>query len=112
MAKYLDSISITVCARYLEYIIAERQEEMPDFHDRLSVIYLDMTLAAKRKGDESELTFVQWGVFLTYVIIEARNECYQKLLAFIDSDQYYSVSKLFSLVSSTGAHALYRIAPY
>ncbi len=54
VVKYLDSISITVCARYLEYIIAERQEEMPDFHDRLAVIYLDMTLAAKRKNDESE----------------------------------------------------------
>ena len=112
MANYLDSISMTICARYLEYIIAERHEEIPDFHDRLSVTYLDMTLAAKRKSDESELTFVEWGVFLTYFIIEARNECYQKLLAFIDSDQYFSVSKLFSLVSSTGAHALYRIVPY
>ena len=103
---------MTVCARYLEYIIAERHEEIPDFHDRLSVIYLDMTLAAKRKSDESELTFVRRGVFLTYLPIEARNECYQKLLTFIDSDQYYSVNKLFALVSSTGAHALYRITPY
>jgi len=84
VVNYLHSISMTVCARYLEYIIAERHEEIPDSHDRLSVIYLDMTLAAKRKSDE-----------------KARNECYQKLLAFIDSDQYYSVSKLFSLVSST-----------
>jgi hypothetical protein len=54
VVKYLDSVSITICARYLEYIIAERQEEIPDFHDRLAVIYLDMTLAAKRKNDESE----------------------------------------------------------
>lgn len=68
MANYLDSISMTICARYLEYIIAERHEEIPDFHDRLSVTYLDMTLAAKRKSDESELTFVEWGVFLTYFI--------------------------------------------
>jgi Vam6/Vps39-like protein vacuolar protein sorting-associated protein 39 len=103
---------MTVCARYLEYIIAERHEEIPDFHDRLAVIYLDMTLAAKRKSDESEFCFVQRGVFLTYSTIEARNENYQKLLAFIDSNQYYSVSKLFSLVSSTGAPALYHIAPY
>ncbi|KAF8333851.1 hypothetical protein F5887DRAFT_991627 [Amanita rubescens] len=84
VVKYLDGVSITVCARYLEYIIAERQEEIPDFHDRLAVIYLDMTLAAKRKNDE-----------------KTRQECYQKLLAFIDSDQYYSVSRLFSLVSSS-----------
>ena len=32
------------------------------------------------------------------------------LLAFIDSNEYYSVSRLFSLVSTTGGHALHRIA--
>ncbi len=41
---------------------------------------------------------------------ETRQEYYQKLLAYIDSDQYYSVSRLFSLVSSTGGYPLHRIA--
>ncbi|KAK2460159.1 hypothetical protein APHAL10511_007838 [Amanita phalloides] len=81
---YLQGINTNVCARYLEYIIAERHEDRPDFHDRLAVIYLDMTLAAKRGNDE-----------------KARQESYKKLLAFIDSNRYFSVSKLFALVSST-----------
>ena len=54
MANYLDSINTKICARYLEHIITERHEEMPDYHDRLAVIYLDMTLGAKRDNDESK----------------------------------------------------------
>ncbi|KAF8634148.1 hypothetical protein AX15_001050 [Amanita polypyramis BW_CC] len=84
VANYLDSINTKICARYLEHIIMEWHEEIPDYHDRLAVIYLDMTLDAKRDNDEN-----------------ARRENYEKLLAFIDSNQYYSVSRLFTLVSST-----------
>ncbi|KAF8626612.1 hypothetical protein AX17_006530 [Amanita inopinata Kibby_2008] len=85
VANYLESIDVKICAKYLEYIISERHEEKPEYHDQLAVIYLDMTLAAKRQNGSRE----------------TGNESYNKLLAFIDSDQYYSVSRLYSLVSPT-----------
>lgn len=83
VASFLDDFNTVICARYLEYIIAERHEETPDFHDRLAVIYLDMTLAARRKHENSQHGY------------------YDKLLVFVNSNQYYSVNRLFSLVSST-----------
>ena len=53
VADYLDGIDPQICARYLEYLIDERNETGPVFHDRLAELYLSMVLAAKRKGDES-----------------------------------------------------------
>jgi len=41
------------CARYLEYLIEERHEELPVYHDRLAELYLQMTMDAKKAGDES-----------------------------------------------------------
>ena len=55
MANYLDDIDPKICARYLEYIVDERHEISPEFHDRLAESYLSMTLSAKKHGDESKL---------------------------------------------------------
>lgn len=54
MADFLEDIDPYVCARYLEYIIAERREESAEFHERLAELYLSLTLDAKRRGDESK----------------------------------------------------------
>lgn len=44
-------VDLAVCARYLEFLVAERDERSPDFHDRLAELYLRMTVQAKKKGD-------------------------------------------------------------
>lgn len=53
MADYLEGISPGLCARYLEFLIAEREEESAQVHDRLAELYLSMTIAAKKRGDQS-----------------------------------------------------------
>jgi hypothetical protein len=54
VADYLEGIDPQICARYLEYLIQERHEETPIFHDRLAELYLSMTLAARKRGDERD----------------------------------------------------------
>ena len=54
VADYLEGIDPQICAHYLEYLIKERHEETPVFHDRLAELYLSMTLAARKRGDESD----------------------------------------------------------
>jgi hypothetical protein len=54
VANYLEGINPKICARYLEYIINERHEVSPEFHDRLANLYLSMTLASRKRGDESK----------------------------------------------------------
>lgn len=55
VTEFLEKIDPAVCARYLEHLIDERGEEAEIFHDRLAVIYLQMTIAAKRRGDDGRL---------------------------------------------------------
>ena len=51
VVDFLDSIDRQICARYLEFLINERKEVDPRFHDRLAESYLTMTLTAKKKGN-------------------------------------------------------------
>jgi hypothetical protein len=53
VADYLEEIGPSMCARYLLFLIEERSEVSPLFHDRLAELYLDMTLSARKQGDES-----------------------------------------------------------
>jgi Vam6/Vps39-like protein vacuolar protein sorting-associated protein 39 len=57
VADYLENISPALCARYLEYLIEEREEDSIEFHDRLAELYVRMTLAAKKRGDDGESSF-------------------------------------------------------
>ncbi|KAF9472733.1 hypothetical protein BDN70DRAFT_886627 [Pholiota conissans] len=87
VADYLESINPNLCSRYLEYLIGEKQEEMSPFHDRLAELYLSMTLAAKKRGDDN-----------------AREELYEKLLKFINTDDQFSIDRLYGRVSQTDLH--------
>ncbi|KAF8896557.1 vacuolar sorting protein 39 domain 2-domain-containing protein [Infundibulicybe gibba] len=87
VARYLESIDTGVCTRYLEYLIAERKDFTPAFHDHLAELYLGTATAAKKRGDE-----------------QTRAEVYAKLLHFVDTDDYYSVDRLYGLVSSTDSY--------
>ncbi|KII89843.1 hypothetical protein PLICRDRAFT_108036 [Plicaturopsis crispa FD-325 SS-3] len=83
VADFLEDIDPYVCARYLEYIIAERREESAEFHERLAELYLSLTLDAKRRGDE-----------------KSRKAAYSNLLQFIDTTHHYRPDRLYGLVSS------------
>ncbi|RDB25711.1 Vam6/Vps39-like protein [Hypsizygus marmoreus] len=84
VSDYLADIDPRISARYLEYIIEERNEESTAFHDRLAELYLGMTLMAKKRGDDG-----------------TRKEVYAKLLKFIDSNQHYSVDRLYGAISTS-----------
>ncbi|THH28020.1 hypothetical protein EUX98_g6176 [Antrodiella citrinella] len=86
---YLEMIDVTVCAQYLEFLVAEREEQSPDFHDRLAELYLRMTIQAKKKGDS-----------------ESRKAAYTKLLEFVDTTTHYRPDRLFGLLPSDGMHYL------
>ena len=51
VADFLEKLDPAICARYVEFLIAERTEESTVFHNRLAELYLNMTLAAKKHGD-------------------------------------------------------------
>jgi len=54
VADYLESIDPSLCAKYLEFLIAERGDETQGYHDRLAELYLSLTLSAKERNDESK----------------------------------------------------------
>lgn len=81
VATFLESLNLRFCARYLEFLIDERGEELPQFHNRLAELYLKMTRDAKKRGDN-----------------EAQRVVYAKLLSFIDTTNHYRVDRLFGLL--------------
>ena len=40
-------------------------------------------------------------------VLEARKEIYEKLLSFISADEYFSIDRLYGLLSSTGMRKAY-----
>ncbi|KAF9026027.1 hypothetical protein BDZ89DRAFT_1135054 [Hymenopellis radicata] len=82
VAEFLEGVDPALCAKFLEYLIEERHVESAPVHDRLAELYLSMTLAAKRKGDDRS------------------GELYAKLLRFIDGTHHYNVDHLYGVLSS------------
>ncbi|KDQ57202.1 hypothetical protein JAAARDRAFT_58670 [Jaapia argillacea MUCL 33604] len=78
VADFLESIDPEICAHYLEYLIHERAEEDPTYHDRLAQVYLSMTVRSKKRGDQEK-----W------------KASYAKLLDFVDTTSHYRVDRLF-----------------
>ncbi|KAG6849265.1 hypothetical protein H0H93_009921 [Arthromyces matolae] len=100
VAIFLASIDPKISARYLEYVIEERNEQSSAFHDRLAELYFSMTVSAKKRGDEREQSDGSCMVILMY-ILETHHEIYSKLLQFIRSNDIYSVDRLYGTLSST-----------
>ena len=50
VVTFLEGIDKKLCARYLEFLISDRGEEAPEFHDRITELYLVMTMDAKKAG--------------------------------------------------------------
>ncbi|KAI0749549.1 vacuolar sorting protein 39 domain 2-domain-containing protein [Daedaleopsis nitida] len=83
VADFLEKLDPALCARYIEFLISERGETSQQFHDRLAELYLRMTVAAKRRGDDV-----------------ARRRTYEKLLQFINTTEHYSADRLFAMLPS------------
>ncbi|XP_006455342.1 hypothetical protein AGABI2DRAFT_187742 [Agaricus bisporus var. bisporus H97] len=84
VANYLESINSKICAKYLEYIIEERHEETPAYHDRLAELYISMTLNAKRRNEDT-----------------TRKEVYAKLLQFLNTNDKIGADRLYGILSPT-----------
>ncbi|KAG9314800.1 vacuolar sorting protein 39 domain 1-domain-containing protein [Chiua virens] len=82
VTDYLKKFDPQVAARYLEYLIDEKEERSASFHDRLAELYLGITMTARKKGDEGK-----------------RAEVYAKLLKFIDTTEHYQPDRLYGLLS-------------
>jgi hypothetical protein len=52
VTDYLEKIDPAISTRYIEYLIDEKGEESPAFHERLAELYLNMTLSARKRGEE------------------------------------------------------------
>ena len=53
VADFLEEeLDPALCARYLEYLIDEREETSTLFHDRLAELYLEMASRAKGGGEQ------------------------------------------------------------
>lgn len=52
MADFLEEVDPKVCAKYIEFLIEERNEVSENFHDRLADIYLHLTLNARKTQPE------------------------------------------------------------
>jgi len=55
VVDYLEKLNPQVSARYIEYLIQEKQEDDAVFHDRLAELYLGIAMNAKKRGDEGTL---------------------------------------------------------
>ncbi|KAG1771130.1 rab guanyl-nucleotide exchange factor [Suillus placidus] len=82
VTDYLEKIDPTISTRYIEYLVDEKGEESPAFHDRLTELYLNMTLSAHKQGDEAK-----------------ELEVYSKLLRFINTTDHYRPDRLYGLLS-------------
>lgn len=54
VADFLQNLDPAVCARYVEYLIDEKAEVSPTFHNRLVELYLRMAMSAKKRGDNGK----------------------------------------------------------
>ncbi|KAF8604609.1 hypothetical protein BDV93DRAFT_537690 [Ceratobasidium sp. AG-I] len=86
VADYLESIDPALCIKFIEYLFGERQEESKVFGDRLAELYLRSTVKYKKaRSPESE-------------------RLYSKLLAFVNTSQFYDPERLYALLPPGDLH--------
>ncbi|TFY63425.1 hypothetical protein EVG20_g6316 [Dentipellis fragilis] len=102
VTNFLESVDPKISARYLEYLIEERNEGSYQFHDRLAELYLKMTIDSKKRHDEGRLKVLFntniVNVDVRIVLAEAQREAYAMLLNFIDTTHHYQVDRLFGIL--------------
>ncbi|CAE6426422.1 unnamed protein product [Rhizoctonia solani] len=86
VADYLESINPVLCIKFIEYLFAERQEESTTFGDRLAELYLRQTVRLKKERSSEH------------------ERLYSKLLAFVNTSNYYDFDRLYALLPQTDLH--------
>jgi hypothetical protein len=62
-----------ICVRFLEYLINVKAEDNTVFHDRLAGLYLRITMAAKKRGDNGMSIFLFF-LYDAYSTVKTRGE--------------------------------------
>ena len=107
VADYLEEIDPSICARYLVFLNEERGEVSPQFHDRLAELYLGMTLLARKRDDSALFYSIDYSIAqIPDCGPESWRDSYSKLLHFIKSTHYYTIDRLYGLLSSEGGVSL------
>jgi hypothetical protein len=60
-----------ICVRFLEYLINVKAEDNTVFHDRLAGLYLKITMAAKKRGDNGMSIFYSFHMALIVLLRHA-----------------------------------------
>lgn len=103
VADFLETIDPAICARFVEYLINEKGDESTLFHNRLAELYLRMTLAAKKHGDNGIVDTSRTKTYAhTSMAVDTRQAMKAKFLLFIDTTNHYEVDRLFGLLPSDG----------
>ena len=108
----MEELDPGLCARYLEYLIQEREEMSILFHDRLAELYLEMAISAGKNNDNGKLSHIHPSILLydinidAFVSIDKFDEAYEKLMDFIQTSDIYRVDRLLGLLPSDGGSRL------
>ena len=100
----MEKLDPATCARYVEFLIAERHEESALFHNRLAELYLNMAMTAKRRGDQGSSRHCLPHLRVIRLIgrLGTRKVMKEKLLDFLDTTHHYETARLFGLLPSDG----------
>lgn len=50
VTDFLEELDTSLCVQFLEYLISDREEVSPVFHDRLAELYLGRATSAKKRS--------------------------------------------------------------
>ncbi|KAI8148423.1 vacuolar sorting protein 39 domain 2-domain-containing protein [Fennellomyces sp. T-0311] len=95
--RHLESISGDLAIQYLEYIIHELRDTLPDFHNRLAIAYLDKITSADDTERKSELRSK-----LLSFLIESTHYRAEKILSRLPMDDLFEERAI--LLSRIGQH--------
>ena len=65
---HLESISDDLAIQYLEYIIHELRDTLPDFHNRLAIAYLDKIISCEASKDSIIIIIIIQAYYYYYYL--------------------------------------------
>ncbi len=84
-----------MAAAYLQYLVDEKQEADPSFHNWLAELYIEDTLSARHRNDDGEPRRTGAPKYSCPLYIGSRKRAYDGLLAFLDNSTHYDVDRVF-----------------
>ncbi|KAI7848688.1 CNH domain-containing protein [Circinella umbellata] len=99
---HLESISDDLAIQYLEYIIHELRDILPDFHNRLAIAYLDKIIACEANNSEEENKKQALRSRLLSFLIDSIHYRAEKILPRLPMDDLFEERAI--LLSRIGQH--------